>query len=139
MMACNVAVSITKGVLANEQMFRLLPPETVAHLIEAVLVDMGYTQLRHSLGQNGSVLVNGGYYTPAVTITVAGAITVVNDDRGLVLAAVKALIQGAAEIAFDQRILDALGKMAGKSATIQEVQAEENGQTFTASVMRVTF
>lgn len=135
-MACNLAVSITKAAVENEQLLRLLTPALVAEVVKAALADLRYNATP-AVQQDGSVYA----YAGGMGITVRdGKVSVTGYNAyGARQAtdAVSGALALAAEALLGQQIAATLAKATGKAPVVRRAHVENDGQAGVATVFTV--
>lgn len=141
-MPCNLAVTIAKAAVTDEQLLGLLTPEIAAQLTNAALNELGIRPVAR---------VSGNSVYGYAELTWSDQISIeVNRGRVEVRASSKArgeeiagkitdALKLGADALFAQQIAGALASISGKQPVIREVAVEENGTVSPAFLFSVKY
>lgn len=141
-MPCNLAVTIAKAAVTDEQLLGLLTPEFTAQLVTAALSDL---RIKMPVRVSGGEVY--GYaelsYRDQIQISVVkGKVTVSASTRERtqeITDAVSKAIAAGADLMFSKQIATALATMTGKQPQLREVNVEEGGQVMPAVLFSVKY
>lgn len=141
-MPCNLAVTIAKAAVTNEQLLGLLTPDLVVQAVNAACADL---RIRINASRSGDTVYGYAELSWSDQISVAvnrGRVEVQASDtrRATEISdAISGVLTQLADALFSQQIAGALASIAGKQPVIAEVNVDESGTVMPAFLFSVKY